>query len=98
MAVYRFRADCAVDVDRFHAALEDEAPEAVVSDTIMQPTTAGAFDTHVEAEWTVEHVDLKELVRLAASLESCRCIAETIQPADRFTGDREPNRPELAIR
>lgn len=95
MRVYRFRADCSVDVDRFHAALAEEVPDAVVSDMVVQPTTAGAFDAHVEAEWTVHHVDLATLVRIAESLEGCECIAETIQPVDRFTGDRDPHRPEL---
>ena len=98
MVVVRFRADCAVDIDRFEALLMRSVPDANVNERDLEPMHESPLDVHAEAEWEVEGVDLKTMVEVAAAIPDCRCIAETMQPLDRYTGTRNPHRPELAKR
>ncbi len=88
MTVYRFCADSAVDVDRFYHTVMRQIPTSEIEERVVQPSACGPFDTHVEAEWQVAGLDRETLISVARSNPDFRTIAETLQPANRFTGRR----------
>lgn len=84
---YKFRAECILDVNRFIEELTKHRPTGPLKYSVEQMSINGARIPDVEVELTTD-ADLEDLQVLALIVPDGHVMAETVMPADQYTGER----------